>query len=91
MIQLCVCVLSCVGLFADPQTGACQAPLPVRFSRQEQWSGLPFPTLGYLSDPGIKHVSLASPPLVVDSLPLHNLGRTINVFFLKILILLEYS
>ena len=65
MIQLCVCVcvLSCVGLFANPQTGACQAPLPVGFSRQEHWSGLQFPSLGYLSDPGIEHVSLASPPL----------------------------
>ena len=39
------------------------APLSVRFSRQEQWSGLPFPSPGDLPDPGIKSVSLASPAL----------------------------
>ena len=33
------------------------------FSRQEYWSGLPFPPLGDLSDPGIEPVSLASPTL----------------------------
>ena len=37
------------------------APLSVRFSRQEQWSGLPFPSPGDLPDPGIESVSLASP------------------------------
>ena len=39
---------------------ASQAPPPVDFSRQEYWSGLPFPTSGDLSHPGIKPVSLAS-------------------------------
>ena len=34
------------------------------FSRQEYWSGLPFPPPGDLSDPGFKPVSLASPALV---------------------------
>ena len=33
------------------------------FSRQEYWSGLPFPTLGDLPDPGIEPASLGSPPL----------------------------
>ena len=33
-----------VQLFATPWTVACQAPLPMRFSRQEYWSGLPFPS-----------------------------------------------
>ena len=32
----------------------CQAPLSMEFSRQEPWSGLPFPTLGDLPDPGIE-------------------------------------
>ena len=36
-----------------------QAPLSKGFSRQEYWIGLPFPTLGYLPDPGIKPASLA--------------------------------
>ncbi|XP_060994281.1 WAP four-disulfide core domain protein 1 isoform X2 [Dama dama] len=39
---------------------ACQAPLSMRFSRQEYWSGLPFPSAGDLPDPGIEP---ASPPL----------------------------
>ena len=37
---------------------ACQAPLSVGFSRQEYWSGLPFPPPGDLPDPGIKPSSL---------------------------------
>ena len=46
---------------------ACQAPLSMGFSRQEHWSGLPFPFPSDLPDPGIK---LASPAWQVDSLPL---------------------
>ena len=38
-------------------------PLSVGFSRQEYWCGLPFPTSGDLSNPGIKPTSLASPAL----------------------------
>ena len=42
---LCVCqLLSCVQLFATPQTVACQIPLSMGFSGQEYWSGLPFPS-----------------------------------------------
>ena len=51
--------LSCVGLFATPWTVAYQAPLSMGFSRQECWSGLPFPSLGDLPDPGIKPASPA--------------------------------
>ena len=36
--------LSCVRLFATPWTVTYQAPLTMRFSRQEHWSGLPFPS-----------------------------------------------
>ena len=39
---------------ATPWTIACQAPLSMGFSRQGYWSGLPFPSLGDLPDPGIK-------------------------------------
>ena len=48
-----------------------QAPLSERFSRQEYWSGLPFPPPGDLPDPGIEP---ASPVLQVDSLPLSHQG-----------------
>ena len=56
---------SCPTL-ATPWTVACQAPLSVGFSRQEYWSGLPFPSAGDLPDPGIEP---RSPALQADSLP----------------------
>jgi len=40
--------------FATPWTVARQAPLSVEFSRQEYWSGFPFPSPGDLPNPGIK-------------------------------------
>ena len=61
------CVLShfnCVQLFETLWTVACQAPLPLGFSRQEYWSGLPCPPPGDLPDPGIEPASLMSPALV---------------------------
>ena len=45
--------------FATPWTVACQAPLSMRFPRQDYWSGLLFPTPGDLLDPGFEPVSLA--------------------------------
>ena len=56
---MCGCVLSHVQLFAAPWMVANQAPLSMEFSRQEHWSGLPFPSPGDLPDPGIKLSSLA--------------------------------
>ena len=52
-------LLSHVQLSATPWTVAHQAPLPMGFSRQEYWSGLPFPSLGDLSDPRIELMSPA--------------------------------
>ena len=58
------CVCSVVsGLFVTLWTVACQAPLSMRFFRQEYWSGLPFPPPGDLPKPGIKLTSPASPAL----------------------------
>ena len=57
-------MLSRVQLFATPWTVAHKAPLSMEFSRQEYWSGLPFPSPGNLPDPGIKPMSLASHALV---------------------------
>ena len=51
-----------------------QAPLSMGFSRQEYWSGLPFPPPGDLPDPGIEPTS---PALQADSLPLSHWGRPI--------------
>ena len=47
-------------MFATPRTVAHQPPLSMEFSRQEHWSGLPFPTPGDFPDPGIEPTSLAS-------------------------------
>ena len=47
----------------DPRTVARQAPLSMGFSRQEYWSGLPFPPPGDLPDPEIQSESLMSPAL----------------------------
>ena len=55
--------LSRVWLCVTPWTVAHQAPLSVKFSRQEYWSGLPFPPPGDLPDPGIEPTSLTSPAL----------------------------
>ena len=58
---------SVVSDFASPWTVAHQAPLSMEFSRQEYWSGLPFPSPGHLSDSGIES---GSPALQADALPL---------------------
>ena len=58
-----MCMLSRVPLFAIPWTIAHQASLSMGFSRQEHWSGLPFPSPGDLPAPGIKLASPVSPTL----------------------------
>ena len=64
--------LSHVRLFATPWTVAHQAPPSMEFSRQEYWSGLPFPSPGDLPDPEIKP---RSPTLKADSLPSEPTGK----------------
>ena len=72
-----VCV-SClvVSDSATPWTVADQAPLSMGFSRQEYWSGLPFPSPGNLLDPGIEP---GSPALQADSLPSEPAGKRTKV------------
>ena len=53
-------MFSSVQLFANPWTVALQAPLSVEFSKQEYWSGLPFPISRDLPDAGIKPAYPAS-------------------------------
>ena len=62
---------SCSTL-ATPWTVACKSPLSMGFSRQEYWSGLPFPSPGDIPDPGIKP---GSPALQADSLPSEPPGK----------------
>ena len=65
-VHVNVCMLSRFTCFSGVQfcatlwTIACEAPLSMRFSRQEYWSGLPCPPPGDLPNPGIKPVSLRS-------------------------------
>ena len=66
---------------ATPWTAAHQAPLSVGFSRQEYWSGLPFPSPGDLLGPGFEPVS---PAWQVDSLPLSQPGKQMRFLNSKI-------
>ena len=64
-VYVCVCVCVCerellnsVQLFVTPCMVACQAPLSMEISRQEYWSGLPFPSPVDFPDPQIELRSL---------------------------------
>ena len=75
--KLCACMLrhvSCVQLFASLWTVALQALLPMGFSGQEYWNGLPCPPPKDLPDPGIEPTFLA---WQVDSLPTEPTGKPI--------------
>ena len=68
--------LSRVRLFATPWTVAYQAPPSMGFSRQECWSGLPFPSPGDLPNPGIEP---GSPAVQADALPSEPPGKPMDV------------
>ena len=57
--MVCAKLLQLCMILCDPMTVAHHAPLSMGFSRQEHWSGLPFPSPGDLPDPGIKPMSPA--------------------------------
>ena len=65
-------LLACVRLFG---TVAHQAPLSLEFSRQEDWSGLPFPAPGDLPNPGIES---RTPTFQADSLPSEKVGKPLS-------------
>ena len=62
LLLLLLSHFSRVRLYATPETAAHQAPLSLGFSRQEHWSGLPFPSPEDLPNPGIE---LGSPILLL--------------------------
>ena len=70
-------LLSCVQLFATPWTTAYQAPPSMGFSRQEYWSGLPFPSPGDLPDPGIEPWS---PAFQADTLTSEPPGKSLKIY-----------
>ena len=61
--------------FATPRTGALQAPLPMGFSRQEYWSGLPCSPPRDLPDSGMEPMSLCLLHWQAGSLPLAPPGK----------------
>ena len=69
--------LSCVRLFVTPWTVAYQAPLSMRFSRQEDWRGVPFPSPEDLPDPGIEP---GSPALQADALLSEPPGKSQSLY-----------
>ena len=71
ILSLSLVTKSCLTL-ATPYTIACQAPLSMRFSRQEYWSGLSFPSPGDLPDPGIEP---RSPALQANSFLIELWGK----------------
>ena len=71
-----VCMLSHVRLFVTPWTVAHKVLL---FSRQEYWSGLPFPPLGDLSNSGIEPISLGSPALAGRFIMTGAIWESLNV------------
>ena len=82
MLLLLVSHFSCVQLCVTPWTIAHQAPLSMRFPRQEYWSGLPFPSPGDLLNPGIKPVS---PAWQAEPLPLNHQGSPSNIYVASIM------
>ena len=72
--------LSRVRLFVTPWTVAYQASPSMGFSRQEYWSGLPFPSPGDIHDPGIEP---RSPALQADAYKLNLLTQLIISFLMQ--------
>ena len=76
-LYVCVCVSqSCLTLRPHGLQLA-RLPCPCGFSRQEYWSGWPFPSPGDLPNPGIKPVS---PALQADSLPFGPPGKLLFIY-----------
>ena len=83
-------LLSCVKLFVTLWTVAHQTPLPRGFSRQEYYSGLPFPSPGYFPDPGLKkhllcllhllHWEAYSPHLTPVSITISSFSTFVTLF-----------
>ena len=87
---MCTHSLSRVKLFATPWTVAHQAPLSTGFSRQEFWSGLPFPSpRGIFPAQGLNLCLLHLLHWQADSWPLHHLGSYFKLQIHKLSGLIE--
>ena len=75
---VCVCILSPSPTLCNPMNCSRQAPLFMRFSSQEYWSGLPFPPPRDFPNPGLKPPPLASPALAGGFFSLVPPGKPVN-------------
>ena len=84
---MCICLRVClsrfgnVWCFATLWTIACQAPLSLGFCSQEFQSGLPFPPLGHLPDPGMELTTPAAPRLAGEFFTTEPPGKTLRLHF----------
>ena len=76
-IYVYVCTCSVMSDSATSWTAAHEAPVSMGCPRQEYWSGLPFPTSGDLSNPGMEPLSLVSPALTGGFFTTFHLGSPI--------------
>ena len=76
----CFSVSKSCPTLETPRTLALHAPLSLGFSRQEYWSGLPFPSSGDRPRPEIE-----SPALAVESLSLSHQGSSTYAYYMCIL------
>ena len=83
---MCACSVVCDA--ATPWTIAHQAPLSKEFSRQEYWSGLPFPPSGNLPDPRIEP---ASPALAGGFFTIESPGKTLQIHRRAMIITYHYT
>ena len=81
-------LLSRVRLFAIPWTVTYQAPPSMEFSRQQCWSGLPFPSPRDLPDPGVEPMS---PALQADALLSELTGKALLITNLEEIIESKYQ
>ena len=79
----CALLFSHVWFFMTPWTVAHHARLSMKFSRQEYWSGLPFPPSGNLLNPGIEPTSLVSPALAGRFFTIEPPGKPSIYFSMK--------
>ena len=74
-----------VQLFATLWTVACQAPLPMGFSRQEYWRGLPCLSLGDFAEPEVEPMSLMSPALASGFFTTSSTWEVQSLFYLMLI------
>ena len=79
IVSVCVCVLNCIRLFVSHGLQPARLLCAWNFSRQEYWSGLPFPPPGDLPNLGIEPMSLGPPALAGGFFPMAPPGKPVVI------------